>query len=124
MPFCFLNCPRIATFQPKQKTPEANRRLRGLFKPENLFCVTAPWRKGCSGCLAELFVSVALGDEGRAAGTAGPGHDGVFLGGCCDDTLDEAFVGFHGSLPRLVGLGRLPLLEDEYGGPIGPVFGD
>jgi hypothetical protein len=71
------------------------------------------------------LIGIALGDEGCALCAACPWHYGVFFACGCDDTFDEAFVGFHDSDPRFVFLWALmPLLEDEYDGAIGPVFGN
>ena len=76
-----------------------------------------------SGRFAVLLWCVALGDESCAACATCPRHDGIILCGCCDDTFDEACIGFHGSDPQSIGSGRLPLLENEYDGAIRPVFG-
>lgn len=80
----------------------------------------ACWRRGCvnrlavrrSGRLAVGQQAVAFGNECRTAGTTGPGHDNVFLGGGLDGGLDECRCRFHGVGPQSVHvLGLCPCLR-------------
>lgn len=67
-----------------------------------------------------LFGVVALGNKSRTPAAACPWHDGVFLGGCCDDAFDKALVDFHGSFPRLFVCGRCcPCLRMNMTGHLG-----
>lgn len=94
----------VAIIVAKQKTRLPNRRQPGL-DHSGVSCrvtasaVTSRNSSDGSGGLAGCCCRVPLCDECGSARTACPWHYSFFLGGCCDDTFDEACVGFHGFDP-------------------------
>ena len=122
MPFCFRNSRISATFPQEKNGPPRESTCGGPRRGKSRERRVVSWSS--LGGLANSRRCVAFGDERGAAAATGPRHHSGVLGGGVYDALDEALVGFHVSvLSLLFVVGPLPLLETEYDGAIGPVFG-